>query len=54
MTNLEKAYGTRLFVRTGRGVAVSPEGEVLLGYARQMATLMDRAKASIRDLLFVG
>jgi len=50
MTNLEKAYGTRLFVRTGRGVAVSPEGEVLLGYARQMATLMDRAKASIRDL----
>lgn len=50
MTNLEKSYGSRLFLRTGRGVSVSPEGQVLLGYARQVATLMDKARASIRDL----
>lgn len=50
MSNLEKSYGSRLFLRTGRGVSVSPEGEVLLGYARQVATLMDKARASIRDL----
>lgn len=50
MTGLEKAYGSRLFVRTGRGVSVSPEGEVLLGYARQVSALMDKAQASIRDM----
>jgi DNA-binding transcriptional LysR family regulator len=50
MSNLEKSYGSRLFLRTGRGVSVSCEGELLLGYARQVATLMDKARASIRDL----
>ena len=50
MTRLEKSYGSRLFLRTGRGVSVSPEGEVLLGYARQVASLMDKARASIHDL----
>lgn len=50
MSNLEKSYGSRLFLRTGRGVSVSPEGEVLLGYARQVASLMDKARVSIREL----
>lgn len=50
MSSLEKSYGSRLFMRTGRGVSVSPEGGVLLGYARQMASLMDKARASIHGL----
>ncbi|WP_321871927.1 LysR family transcriptional regulator [Paraburkholderia tropica] len=50
ITSLEKSFGTRLFIRSGRGVAVAPEGEVLLSYARQVALLMQAARSSISDL----
>lgn len=50
MASLEKAYGSRLFQRTGRGASLSPEGELLLVYARQVAELMNKAKVSIRNL----
>lgn len=34
---LEKELGFELFLRTSRGIVVTPEGEEFLGYARQVA-----------------
>lgn len=34
---LEKELGFELFLRTNRGIVVTPEGEEFLGYARQVA-----------------
>ena len=36
LKELEKEMGITIFTRTNRGVAVSKEGEVFLGYARQV------------------
>jgi LysR family nitrogen assimilation transcriptional regulator len=44
---LEKLVGTRLFSRSGRGVKLTPQGEILLNYARQIDTLIDSAVAEI-------
>jgi len=50
ITGLERAVGARLFVRSGRGLTISPEGEVLLDYAQQVAGLISKAKSSISTL----
>lgn len=44
---LEAELGERLLVRTGRGVALTPAGEVLLGHARG---LLDGARRAIEEL----
>jgi DNA-binding transcriptional LysR family regulator len=44
---LEAAIGAELFSRTGRGIALTAVGEVLLGCARQMRSTMD---ASFREV----
>ena len=36
MKELEEEIGVRLFLRTNRGIALTPEGEVFIGYARQV------------------
>lgn len=45
---LEETAGTRLFDRSGRHVALTHDGEELLGYARRMLALHDEALASLR------
>lgn len=40
---LEESLDRTLLRRTGRGVAISPDGEVLLSYARRMVRLNDEA-----------
>lgn len=40
---LEDQLGCRLFTRTTRSVALTPQGEVLLGYARSILTLNEQA-----------
>jgi DNA-binding transcriptional LysR family regulator len=40
---LEEAVGQPLLDRTGRGVALTAQGEMLLSYARRMLTLNDEA-----------
>jgi DNA-binding transcriptional LysR family regulator len=45
---LEDTLGTPLFHRTTAHVEVTPAGERLLGYARQMLTLNDEAIARVR------
>lgn len=50
ITNVEKSFGTRLFVRSGRGLSVSAEGAVLLKYAQQISGLLHEAKSAISSL----
>lgn len=47
ISQLEKMVGTRLFSRSGRGVRLTPQGDILLNYARQIDTLIDSAVAEI-------
>lgn len=41
LKRLEELIGVDLLDRTGRGIALTPEGEQMLGYARRMVTLND-------------
>lgn len=43
LKRLEELLGVSLLDRTGRTVALTPEGEQLLGYARRMVSLNDEA-----------
>ncbi len=45
---LESAIGAELFGRTGRGIALTAVGEVLLGCARQMRSTMDTSFREVR------
>lgn len=44
---LEQALGKPLFVRKPRNVVLTPEGDVLLGFARRMLALRDEAWAAV-------
>ena len=44
---LETGLGRTLFERTGRTVTLTPDGELLLGYARKLLRLQDEALASL-------
>jgi LysR family nitrogen assimilation transcriptional regulator len=46
---LEDELGVQLFVRSTRGMALTPEGRVFLEHAKVVLTDADRAKASVRD-----
>jgi len=43
LKRLEESLGLALFDRSGRGIALAPAGEQLLGYARRMLVLNDEA-----------
>ncbi len=47
---LERELGQRLLVRTGRGVVLSPAGEVFIVHARQMLDEARRARDAMQDL----
>ena len=44
---LEEEVGSPLFLRAGKVVSLTPEGETLLGYARRILALHDEAVASV-------
>jgi len=46
---LEEKLGTKLFLRTGRRLALSAEGRRLLPYAEQLLRLSGEAEAALRD-----
>jgi DNA-binding transcriptional LysR family regulator len=48
MKRLEDMVGRPLFVKDGRGVTLTADGEDLLGYARRMVQLSDEALARFR------
>jgi len=47
VAQLEKTLGSRLFSRSGRGVDLTPQGETLLAYARQVGALMASARSAL-------
>lgn len=45
--SLERELGTPLFFRDGRGLRISPAGEVFLDYARKILNLADEARRAV-------
>src|SRR5258706_14505035 len=45
---LEQELGTKLFTREGRGLAISPDGTLLLGYADRLLKLSAEAEAALK------
>lgn len=45
---LEQRLGRTLFRKQGRGLVLSPEGELLLGYAQRLFRLADEAESELR------
>ncbi|MEO0359676.1 MAG: LysR family transcriptional regulator [Pseudomonadota bacterium] len=54
LKRLEEALGLPLFDRSGRGVALTTEGELLLGYARRMIALNDEILSRMTHEDFEG
>jgi len=46
---LEQEYGIQLFHSSRKGLTMTPEGEILLRYARRMAALDDTLRQAIED-----
>jgi DNA-binding transcriptional LysR family regulator len=51
---LEDALGRALFDRSGRGVAITADGEQLLGHARRMLAINDEVWSRFTDAAFEG
>jgi DNA-binding transcriptional LysR family regulator len=45
--SLEEEFGSALFTRTSRKVQLTPAGETLLTYSRQIGKLLDKAKEAL-------
>lgn len=54
LKRLEEALGLALFDRSGRTVALTAQGEQLLGYARRLLALNDEALARMTGQAFEG
>ncbi len=54
MKRLEEVTGCELFRRDGRKRKLTTSGELLLGYARQMVALHDRALDELQENLVIG
>lgn len=50
--NLEEELGTKLLIRTNRGVTLTNEGEALFSYAQRILRLMEEAKAEVNPNKF--
>ena len=54
LKKLEEQAGVPLFRKDGRGLALTPAGEVLLGYARRLLELNDEAAVALRGAELEG
>ncbi|WP_204115718.1 LysR family transcriptional regulator [Shimia biformata] len=54
LKRLEELIGVDLLDRSGRGVALTPAGEQMLGYARRMVSLNDEVMRRLTDEDFEG
>jgi DNA-binding transcriptional LysR family regulator len=54
LKRLEESLGQPLLDRSGRGIAVTPQGEQLLGYGRRLLALNDEVWGLMRDEQFEG
>ncbi len=48
--NLEEALHTKLFFRSGRGVTLTPEGEMLFGYIERAFAFIENGEDKLRDI----
>lgn len=46
---LEKEYGIKIFIRNNKELKATPEGEILIKYARRMMSIDNNAKQAIED-----
>ncbi|PWE30579.1 transcriptional regulator [Maritimibacter sp. 55A14] len=51
---LEEAAGAKLLSQKGKQVKLTPDGQALLGYAREILRLNDRAVANLQRAAFLG
>jgi len=51
---LEEIVGAKLLRHEGKQVELTPDGQTLLGYAREMLRLNDRAVANLQQAAFLG
>ena len=49
LRKLEETTGQTLLRKSGRGLALTPEGEIVLGFARRLLELNDEAVAAVRN-----
>ena len=54
LKKLEEQAGTAVFVKAGRGLALTEEGELLLSYARRLIELNDEAAIALKGLSAEG
>ncbi len=47
---LERILNTALFFRTGRGVSLTPQGEILFGYIDRAFALLENGEDKLRDV----
>jgi DNA-binding transcriptional LysR family regulator len=51
---LEQELGAQLFVRSRKGMALTPAGEILRGYARRALQLAEEARSAVASTLGLG
>lgn len=49
INQLEKEFGVKIFIRGKGALILTPEGEIILKYARRMRAMYDKLKASIAE-----
>ena len=54
LKKLEEAAGTAILQKSGRGLVLTPTGEIMLGYARRLLALNDEAFDAVRATNLAG
>lgn len=54
LKKLEQQCGTKLVIKQGRHLALTPQGEIMMGYARRLLALNDDALLALNDGLLKG
>ena len=49
IASLEDEFGVKLFVRGKNSLKITPEGEIVLKYARRIAALYDKMQSELKD-----
>ncbi|HEY4553385.1 MAG TPA: LysR family transcriptional regulator [Bacillaceae bacterium] len=50
LQNIEKQWGTKLFIRTQKGLTMTPSGEIVIQFANEMMEKQEKAKEEIQKL----
>ncbi|CAM4048233.1 LysR family transcriptional regulator [Lederbergia lenta] len=50
LQNMEKTWGTKLFIRTQKGLLLTPAGEIIVSYANEMLDKQEKVQEEIQKL----